>query len=106
VTTLAKLLARRIAARVQRQPGPAQALTDQAADLGRVLSDAAGKHDRLGALQDGQVGTDVLPDAVAEEVDRQRGLVVGPPEQLAHIGGSGQRHQARSPVQEPDDAFE
>src|SRR5690606_26797502 len=63
---------------VELDPEHVQTGERAGADLGRVLADAGGEHDRVDAAEGGRVGADVLAQPVAVDLERERGgLVTG-----------------------------
>ncbi len=59
--------------RVERDAEPAKIAEDAAPDAGRVLADAAGEDDRVGAAQLDEVGAEEVADRADEDVDREPG---------------------------------
>src|SRR5690606_40984883 len=82
---------------VELDPEHVQTGERAGADLGRVLADAGGEHDRVDAAEGGRVGADVLAQPVAVDLERERGgLVTGLRglDEVAHVLPPGQTEHA------------
>ena len=66
-----RAVGRAVALRVDLDAQRGQARQRVLSQPGRVLADASGEDDRVGAAEHGQVGADVLPQPVAVDVVRQ-----------------------------------
>ena len=66
-------------------PSHADASADPLADLGRVLADAGGEHERVDPAEDRGQRADLLRRAVDEVVHGQAGLRLAAAEQVAHV---------------------
>src|SRR4029434_6087253 len=56
---------------VERDPELVETLETARTDLGTVFSDSTAEHDPIEAAEDREIGADVFPNAVAEDVDRE-----------------------------------
>ena len=77
-----------VSAFVQGDPEESQALTNAAADLGRVLTDPAGEHQGVQPAQRGGEGADPLLRLVAKQLDCLGRPDIGilPCQEIAHVG--------------------
>src|SRR4029453_13345309 len=89
---------------VELDPGPLEAVTDLGTNLRRVLADPAGEDESVRATYRGEVGPDVIGNAIAEHVDRKAGaaviVLVRFREQVPHVvREAGDAEKARLLVQ-------
>src|SRR3990170_1762807 len=60
---------RGVETRIEPEPAPLHALADAGADLRRVFPDPSGEDDGLSSAQGREIGPDVLPGTVAEDIE-------------------------------------